>query len=274
VARLLLLTVGLGVGATVVAAELRVYCPSALREPMLEAARAYARSTDHRVQFVFASLGALQKRVAMGERADVVIGSAQGVEALVRLGMAREESRVEIATTILAFAVRRGTPLPSIADAQEMRGAVESAAAVGVPDEARGAPGAAQVNQLLQALQLSAEVRSRLRRLGGGAEAVKLLHQGVIDLALLWMSDVAGVAGIETSAPILIVPTQGVTYAAAVPRSAPEPELGRSFIAHLRSTDSAQAFARAGYRAADCSGGPRLSEESSRCPSVPLPASR
>jgi molybdate transport system substrate-binding protein len=242
----------MALGSTpICAADLRVYCPSALREPMMEAARSYARTTSHRLEFVFASLGSIQKRVAMGERADVVIGSAEGVEALVKLGMARAESHVRIAETMLAFAARSRAGLPEVGDTEALRRTLESATPFGVPDVNRGAPGATQANELLQALKLSSDAHARMRRFGSGSEAVKLLQSERIDLALLWMSDVVGVPGIALSAPIVVVPTQGASYSAAVPRSAIQPDLGAGFIAHLRSAEIAKSLTRAGYRAAE-----------------------
>lgn len=250
--RWLLLTVTLWFGsAPAAAADLRVYCPNALREPMLEAARSYARTATHRVEFVFASLGTIQKRVAMGEPTDIVIGSVEGVEALVKLGMLRADSRATIAHTMLVFAARDVATLPNVGDADPMRRAIESSAVLGVPDAGRGVPGASQANELLQALAPSSEARARIRWLGSGAEAAKLLQSGRIDLALLWMSDVAGLPGIAISDPILVVPTQGASFAAAVPRTAKQPELGINFIAHLRSAEAAKSFLRAGYRVVD-----------------------
>lgn len=218
---------------------------------MLEAARSYARATNQRVEFVFASVGAIQKRIAMGERADVVVASAAGVAALVALGVAQADSHAMFAQTILALAARPGVTLPNVADEDALRRAFESVAALGVPDSRRGAPGASQANELLHTMGLSGDARSRIRWLGSGTEAVKLLQSGGIDLALLWMSDVAGVPGIEVSGPVVAVSTQGAAYAAAVPRSATVPQSGISFIAHLRSAEVAGILKRAGYRVAD-----------------------
>jgi len=242
----------LGVAAApAVGADLRIHSPSALREPVLEAARAYARVTNHRVEFVFASLGSIQKRVASGEQTDDVIGSAEGIEALVKLGVARAESSATIARTALVFAARSAVSMPNVGDVDHMRRAIESAAVLGVPDPARGVPGAAQAGELLHALALSGEARSRIRWLGGGPEAAKSLQSGRIGLAVLWMSDVAGVPGIEISEPIVVVPTRSTSFAAAVPRSAKQPEIGMNFIAHLRSAESAKSFLRAGYQVVD-----------------------
>src|SRR5690606_19410270 len=54
-------------GASAAAAgDLRVLCPSALRAPVLESARSFARAGGHRVEFVFAGVASIHKRVATG----------------------------------------------------------------------------------------------------------------------------------------------------------------------------------------------------------------
>lgn len=243
-----LLLCGLSAAVTAAeAADLRVYCPSALREPMIEAARSYVRASGQRVAFVFASLGAVHKRVALGEPADVVIGSSAGIEALNKLGLGLEESAAEVARSALALAAPRGTVLPAPDDVEGIRRALASTAVLGVPDAAGGAPGAAQAGELLQALVPADQMQARVRPLSGGAEAVKRLADGGIGLAVVWMNEVAGVAAVEVSGPILRPPTRAASYAATVLRSSDRPASARAFIAHLRSAGVAAVLRRAGY---------------------------
>lgn len=233
------------------AADVRVFCPNALREPALELARTYARVTGHRVEFVFASVGAIHKRVAMNERADVVIGGADGIAALVKLGSAEAGSQAQIARSALALIGREGTAMPPADSAEAVERALQAAGSLGVPDAQRGIPGATQALELIDRLPSAEHLRAKIRWLGGGAEAVKQLASGSIDLALVSMSDVAGSRGIQIVGPILFPATRGVAYAAAVPRSALQPELGRAFIAHLRTPAAAHVLRQAGYLAAE-----------------------
>jgi molybdate transport system substrate-binding protein len=241
----------LAAGRPVAADDLRVLCPSALRQPMLELARAYARTSGQRVELVFASIGAVHKRTALGEYADVVIGGSEGVGALVKLGSAEAGSRLDIARTALALAGRAGGGLHAADDAASLARVLKAAASLGVPDPGRGVPGGAQAMELLERLRLSEALQPRIRWLNSAAEAGKLLAAGRIELALVAMSEVVGMTGISIVGPLVAPPTQGLVYAAAVPRSARNPELGRAFIAHLRSPAAAGTLRQAGYLPAD-----------------------
>lgn len=247
----LILQVLLGAWHCAEAADVRVFCPNALRESALELARSYARISGNRVEFVFASVGTIHKRVAMNERADVVIGTAEGIDALVRLGAAQPDAQAQIARTSLALVGREATALPSPDSAEDVERALKAAVSLGVPDAQRGIPGATQALELIELLASSAELRTKIRWLGSGAEAIKLLASRSIDLALVSMSDVAAFPGINLAGPITSPRTRGVMYAAAVPRSAQQPELGRAFIAHLRTSAAAKILREAGYLAVE-----------------------
>jgi len=236
-----------GFGRPGVAADVRVLCPNALREPVLASARSFARSTGHRVEFVFSSAGAIHKRIAHGERADVAIGSAEGIEALVKLGPGTAGTQTLIARSTLAIAVRSGAPTIDTSDRDDVVRALKAARSIAVPDARLGAPGAAHVAELLQLLQLDVERQTRIRGVSDGRDAGKRLAAGEIELALAPMSDLVGIAGVTVIGPITAVATQATVYAAVVPKTAYQPEIGRSFIAHLRGAEAADSLRRAGY---------------------------
>jgi molybdate transport system substrate-binding protein len=240
-----------GFGRQSVAADVQVLCPSALREPVLELARSFARSTGHRVEFVFASAGAIHKRVAHGARADVAIGSVEGIDALVKLGPGTPGTQAIIARSALAIAVRSGALTIDASDRDDVERALRAAGSIGLPDARLGVPGAAHVTELLQALQLEAELLPRIRWLSDGRDAGKRLAAGAIELALAPMSDLVGIAGVTVIGPITAAATQATVYAAVVPKTAHQAEAGRDFIAHLRGAEAAKTLRRAGYLPAE-----------------------
>lgn len=247
----LLLALSLAASACVEAAELRVLCPHALREPALELARSFARASGHRIEFVFASVGAIHKRAAMNERADVVIGHAEGIAALVKLGSAEAGTETPIARAGLALIARTGVQLPEPGRTEAIERALGEARAIGVPDAQRGAPGGAQALAWIEQLPSASTLHSKLRAVAGSVEAVKLLATNAIDLALVAMSDVAALPGIAMSGPIVSAASPGIAYAAAVPRLAQQPQFGREFIAYLRTAEADKVLRTAGYVTAE-----------------------
>lgn len=234
-----------------VGAELRVLCPSALRVPVLELARTFARSSGHRVEIVFASVGAIHKRVATGESPDVAIGTAQGVDALVRLGRGAEESQTRIVRSVLALAVRRGSVAPDVATAEALAEVLRAAASIVQPDPGVGAPGGAQVAELLERLGLGAELKPKTRFVSDSREVVKRIAAGSSDIGIAAMSDIAVAGEVVTVGPITDPATTGVVYAGVVVRGAKSAHAGRAFIAHLVGAGAATVFRAAGYATPD-----------------------
>ncbi len=228
-------------------ADLRVLCANALREPVLELARSYARATGDRVELVFASVGAVHKRAAGGERTDVVIGTIEGVEALIKLGPGVAGAQAAIARTVLALAVRRGTHRTIIATPESLAQMLTTAHTIAAPDVSAGVPGGAQVADLLEQLKMTDALAPKMRPVRDTRDAVKRVAAGEIDLALATMSDLVGSAHVTVIGPVTEPRTRGIVYAAVIMRRAAMPDRAQRLVAHLRTPEAEQVFARAGY---------------------------
>jgi molybdate transport system substrate-binding protein len=230
-------------GPAVRAADVRVLAPAALRAPLVESARSFARSSGHRLEFIFASLGAVHKRIATGEHADVVIGGAEGTEALVKLGRGIEGSRMLLVRSALALVVRSAAGEVGVDDAGAVAAALQGARTLAMPDASLGSPGGAQAAELLEQLGLTEALRERTRRVADAREVARRVAAGTSDIGIGAMSDLVGASGVRVIGPIIEPRTRGIVYAAVVARASAQPEVARAFIAHLE-TPSAQAILR------------------------------
>jgi molybdate transport system substrate-binding protein len=228
------------------AADLRVLCPAALRVPMLELARSFVKG-GHKVEFVFASVGAIHKRVATGERGDVAIGTAQGIDALARLGRGIEGSQALLVHPLLALVVRKGAATTHLGTAESLAQLLRDATAIVVPDPARGVPGGSQVAELFERLGVADEVRSKTQFVSDAREVAKRAAAEAGAIGVAAMSDLVAAADVTVVVSIAEPATTGVTYAAMVIRGSAVEDAGRAFIAHLLSADAATVFRKAGY---------------------------
>jgi molybdate transport system substrate-binding protein len=241
----------LGVWPPVLAADVRVVCPNALRAPVVESARAFARSGGHRIEFVFAAVAAVHKRVATGERADVVIGTAQGTDALIRLGRGVEGSFVPLARSALALALPSHAIAPEIRDAASLVEALRRARTLVAPDANLGVPGGAQTADLLERLGLTEELRARTRYVADARDIAKRVAGGTADIGIGAMSHLTSSSGIALLGPLTDPTTEGIVYAAIIARTAANVDLARDFIGHLRSPQSQALLRKAGYLPVD-----------------------
>ena len=197
--------------------------------------------------FIFASVSAVHKRIASGERADVAIGTQDGIEALVRLGPGVDGTQAVIARSVLALAWRSSAPAPTIGEPASLASVLAAARSIAAPDARAGVPGGAQVVELLERLQLADTLQSRMRWQLDAREAPKRVAAGEVEFALAALNDLITAAGVEVSAPIAEPKTNAIVYAAVVVRSASDREAARNFIRHLRSREAADALRKAGY---------------------------
>jgi molybdate transport system substrate-binding protein len=245
------LLLGLGLALPASAAELRVLCPNALRAPVLELARSFVHASGHKVSFVFASVGAIHKRVGSGETVDVAIGTTQGVQALVKLGRALEGSDATIARSVLALAVRRDAAAADASGAQALAQTLRDADSLVWPDAALGGSGGAQVLEVLDRLGLAAQAKAKARLVADSREVGKRVATGAAAVGIAHMNDLVGVADIVVIRALLDPPTTDIAYSTVVVRRSTAVEAARAFIASLAGADAKAAFRAAGYATGD-----------------------
>ena len=96
------------------AADLRVYSGGAPQDTLKLLAPEFEKTTQHRLQFTFAVVGAIQQRLEAGETADVVLLPVPLIEALDKAGKLRPGSRSLLARVGIAVVVREGAAKPDV----------------------------------------------------------------------------------------------------------------------------------------------------------------
>ena len=98
-------------------AELRVFVGGALTQPVKEAGAAFARSSGNTLVYVSDTTGALQKRLASGEKADVVVVAGPAMDTLQKETRVVPGSRIDLARALIGVGVRAGASSPDSVDA-------------------------------------------------------------------------------------------------------------------------------------------------------------
>jgi molybdate transport system substrate-binding protein len=243
----LVLALCFGACAPAVAAELRVFCPNPLREPVLELARGFARASGHRIVFVFASVGAVHKRIASGERADMAIGTSSGANALVGLGRGVQGSQAPLVRSTLALVVAGTAATADVSNAEALAATLMRVSSLVMPDAALGVPGGAHAVELLEQLGIRAALRAKTRLVADAREVAKQVAAGTAEAGLGTMSEMRAAADLAVLGPLVEPRPAGVVYAALMVRGTDEAVVVRELITHLRSPQAAAIFRKAGY---------------------------
>jgi molybdate transport system substrate-binding protein len=152
--------------------------------------------TPVRVESV-GGVDALQ-RVSEGEAFDVVVLAADAIERLVASGRAVPGTRVDLAKSEVAIAVREGAAQPSIESAESLRAALPQAGRIAYST----GPSGVALQRLLERWGLLDALGDRLVQAPPGVPVAALLARGDAELGFQQRSELAGMPGIEIVGPM------------------------------------------------------------------------
>lgn len=183
-----------------------------------------------------------ERRVQEGEAFDFVVLARDAIDRLAALGRVDSTSRVDVARSGMAVAIREGLPRPAIATESDVRDAVIRARAIGYST----GPSGRHLMALLDRWGLAADVRGRLVQAPPGIGVGTLIARGDADIGFQQASEFIGIDGIATLGPLPDAIQSTTVFAGAVGGAAAEPAAARAFLAFLASGESAPARRRQG----------------------------
>ena len=136
--------------------DIKVLTAGAFKPIVVAAVPAFEARTGHRVEVQNDTAGALSRRIAAGERFDVLMLTPALLQPLGASGRVAADSIVPLAKVSIGVAVKAGAPLPSVATVEAFRQALLDARRVAYIDPASGAVIAARKARAASACALSA----------------------------------------------------------------------------------------------------------------------
>ena len=104
-------------------AELKVFVGGAVTQPVKEAGAAFARSSGNTLVYVSDTTGALQKRLASGEKADLVVVASPAMDTLQKENRVVPGSRIDLARALpIGVGVRAGASSPDLSTPDAFQG--------------------------------------------------------------------------------------------------------------------------------------------------------
>lgn len=228
-------------------AKLKVMCARSMHVAVGALGGAFAQASGHALDFDFGTVGALQDKIAAGERADVLILSQSMIGKLEAVGSLVAGSRRDVARTFIAVCIRAGTPSPDIATVEAFKRALQAAKAIAMSDPAVGGTAAVYVPVVFERLGLAAALQPKCLLQQNGAEVARRVVEGKADFGLTLSGEVASVEGAAIAGPLPQPYGQDTVYCAAVSASSAVPELAAAFIASLTAPGTRETWIKAGF---------------------------
>ncbi len=209
-------------------------------------APSFERSANNKVITATTTMGtgaeSIPNRLRRGETADVVIVAAEALDDLIKDGVVVAGSRVDLARSTIAMAVRAGARKPDISSADALKRALLDAQSVAY---SASVSGDYLVNELFPRLGIAGQMAGKGRRIERERVGA-VVARGDAEIGFQQLSELLPVPGIEIVGPLPAEAQRVTIFAAGIATHSAHPDAARAFIRFLASPAAADVVLRSG----------------------------
>src|SRR5262249_26334960 len=175
-------------GISRAATHLKVLSAGAVKYVVTDVAAKFTRDTGDEIEFSFATIGGLQKRLEHGETADIIMGTALVIVQMERAGVLVAGSRTEVGRTPTGICVRAAAPLPDISTPESFKQTMLRARSVAYTNPQAGGTSGIFLAGLLERLGIAAAVGNKALLCSNGDEVVEKVSAGDAEIGSTFIS--------------------------------------------------------------------------------------
>jgi ABC-type molybdate transport system substrate-binding protein len=233
----MLVAIALLVATAASAQEVRVVTSGGFTEAYKQLAPRFEQETKiHVVSGFGASMGAtpdaIPNRLARGEPIDVIILATPGLDELTKQGKIEPGSRVDLIRSLIAMAVRNGTPKPDISTVDALKRTLLQAKSIGSSDSASGVY---LRTVLFPRLGVADQIKAKSKVIEAYERVGDAVARGDIEIGFQQVSELKPVPGITIVAPLPEGAQQVTIFSAAIPKGAKNADAAKRLIQFLSS---------------------------------------
>lgn len=220
------------------AADIRVLSVGAVQNAVRPLAVDFSKETGHKIVFTVGSPAVVAQKLKDGETFDAVIVSEPAMDALDKEGIVNPESRVRLANTGIAVAVRAGAPVPNLSTPEAFKEALLAAKSLVYGDPTLRNQSGEKAEQILAKAGLLDALKGKLRVVPGQAESQDLIAKGEVEMGLYNLSEIPESKGLKIAGPVPAPLQLTTTYEGALMSDGSVPQAAREFIRFLSNPDA------------------------------------
>jgi molybdate transport system substrate-binding protein len=228
------------------AADITVMSAGAVKSAFTPATEAWSKDTGNKVEPTWAPAGDLRRKIAAGERADILIIPAEHFAALEREGAIDPATRRDLAVSSMGAGVKKGAPVPDISTPEKLKETLLAAKSITYMDPGIGTSGKHFDETVLPKLGIRDAVRAKTT-LGEGGFIAEKVANGEVQIAFHQITEMLPVPGVTIVGPLPDALQKVTVYAGAVARNAAHPAEARALLDYLNSPEGRKQFLDRGF---------------------------
>jgi molybdate transport system substrate-binding protein len=228
------------------AAEIKVLSTQATEQSYRELVPQFEKASGHKVTTIFTGTLDADKRLAAGERYDLLIMSSPSIDQHIKDGKLAARSRIDLAKSGVAVAVPRGAPKPDISSAEALKKALLAAKSIGYST----GPSGNIVMALFQRMGIAEQVKPKLKQTATGIFVGSIIASREVEIGFQQVSELSQFPGIDYVGPLPNEIQQYTIFSSGIAAGASQPDAAKALVRFLTSPEAAPVFKRRGMEPA------------------------
>ena len=228
--------------AAEIAAEIKVLSTQATEEAYKELVPQFEKASGHKVTTIFTGTLDLQKRIAAGEKYDLIIMAGPAIDDYIKAGTVVAGSRVDLAKSGVAAAVPKGGQKFDISTVDALKKTLLTAKSIGYST----GPSGVYVLALFQKLGVSAEVTPKLKQTPTGVFVGTIIANREVEIGFQQVSELSLFAGVDYLGPLPAAVQQITLFSAGIQADAKEAEAAKALVQFITAPAAASAYTKRG----------------------------
>lgn len=171
---------------------INVMATAAFKEAYLILVAQFERATGHHVVTTWATTADIVSRVKDGEATDLAVMSGNAIDELIAAGKFAKGSRINVASSWVAMAVKKGAPKPDIRSAEAFKHAMLAAKSIAYSY----GPSGVYLIRLFQRMGIASQLAIKVKQIKGEPIGASVAR-GDIEIGFQQMSELMPVSGID-----------------------------------------------------------------------------
>jgi len=234
------------VAGAAAAADIRVLSAGALEPGLVKVAEQFKRETNNRVRVqFFAGTPQLERRLSLGEPADVLVAPSGLMNDQLRRGKVDAEAHSFIGRVGIGVTVRSGAPDPDIGSLDRFKQTLLGADSIVYNHASTGL----YLEKLFELLGIAEQLKMKTTRYLNSTQVLEHIIGGKgIEIGFGTITEIRQfeAKGLKLVGPLPEQVQNSTAYSAAVITEAPEAEVARDFVRYIDTPAAKALFAAAG----------------------------
>jgi molybdate transport system substrate-binding protein len=224
------------------AAEIKVLSTQATEEAYKELVPQFEKASGHKITTIFTGTLDVQKRVAAGEKYDLLIMAGPAIDDYIKAGTVVAGSRVDLAKSGVAAAVPKGGQKFDISSVDALKKTLLAAKSIGYST----GPSGVYVVSMFQKLGVSAEVTPKLKQTPTGVFVGTIIANREVEIGFQQVSELSLFPGVDYLGPLPAAVQQITVFSAGLQTGGKEADAAKALVRFLTAPAAAPAYAKRG----------------------------